>query len=100
MYEISNFFYINFITFICLQCQKEVIFEVFIKINLVALSLDFAVDICLRILTIVGVDESNGMLVSRKWDESLYHITEVFKYEKEAIERDRYYKLNNKDNEE
>ncbi len=56
-------------------------------------------DLSAEILSIVGIDESNGMLVSRKWGEYLYHITDAFKYEKEAIERDKYYKLNGKDNE-
>lgn len=35
----------------------------------------------------------NGMLVSRKWEEELVHIREIFKYEKEALERDKFYKL-------
>ncbi len=55
-------------------------------------------DLGIEILSIVGIDEETGMLISRKWGEYLYHITDAFKYEKEAIERDKYYKLNGKDN--
>jgi hypothetical protein len=35
----------------------------------------------------------NGMLVSRKWEESLCHVREIFKYKNEAIERDKFYSL-------
>jgi hypothetical protein len=46
------------------------------------------------ILIICGVDaDGSGMLVSRKWDEPLCHLLEIFKYEKEANQRDTYYKM-------
>jgi hypothetical protein len=35
----------------------------------------------------------DNTLVSRKWEVSLYHIKDIFKYEKEAIERDKFYQL-------
>jgi hypothetical protein len=35
------------------------------------------------------------MLISRKWNVPLYHINDVFKYEKNAIERDKYYQMTN-----
>jgi DNA polymerase elongation subunit (family B) len=35
----------------------------------------------------------NGMLVSRKWEEPLCHVREIFKYKNEAIERDKFYSL-------
>lgn len=51
------------------------------------------------ILVICGVDaEGSGMLISRKWNESLYHISDIFKYEKNAIERDKYYKITGNEN--
>jgi len=34
-----------------------------------------------------------GFLVSRKWDTNISHIRDIFKYEKEALERDKFYKL-------
>lgn len=38
-------------------------------------------------------NDGSGNLVSRKWGEVLCHIEDVFKYEKEAIARHKYYKL-------
>jgi len=36
---------------------------------------------------------ANGMLISRKWEEPLYHIKDIFKYEKEASDRDKFYNM-------
>ena len=44
------------------------------------------------ILADISTDGS-GNLVSRKWGEVLCHIEDIFKYEKEAIARDNYYRL-------
>jgi DNA polymerase elongation subunit (family B) len=44
-------------------------------------------------------DES-GNLVSRKWGEVLCHVNDIFKYEKEAVERNKFYKLTGCENEE
>lgn len=41
---------------------------------------------------IIVDDEGNGWFVSRKWDAVLCPITDLFKYEGEAIERDTYYR--------
>ncbi len=46
----------------------------------------------IKLLCYDNVDE-NDFLVSKKWDEPLCHINDVFKYETEAIERDKYYQL-------
>ena len=35
----------------------------------------------------------NAMLISRKWEEPLCHVRDIFKYEKEAIERNKFYNL-------
>lgn len=51
----------------------------------------------LNISTISIVDEV-VFLKSLKWDVDLCNVVEIFKYEKEAIERDKYYKLNNTEN--
>jgi hypothetical protein len=37
--------------------------------------------------------DGSGNLISRKWNEPLCHIEDIFKYEKDAIERDKYYQL-------
>jgi hypothetical protein len=37
--------------------------------------------------------DGSGNLISRKWNEPLCHIQDIFKYEKDAIERDKYYQL-------
>jgi DNA polymerase elongation subunit (family B) len=37
----------------------------------------------------------DSYFVSKKWGEKLCPITDLFKYEKDAIERDKYYKLSN-----
>lgn len=37
--------------------------------------------------------DGSGNLISRKWNEPLCHIEDIFKYEKDAIERDKFYQL-------
>jgi hypothetical protein len=37
--------------------------------------------------------DGTGNLISRKWSEVLCHIEDIFKYEKQAIVRDNYYRL-------
>ena len=46
----------------------------------------------------VDSDESGVVLVSRKWNAVLCTYNDIFKYEKDAIERDKYYKLVGKEN--
>ena len=38
-------------------------------------------------------NDNTGDLVSRKWGEVVGNILDIFKYEKQATERDKYYKL-------
>lgn len=40
-------------------------------------------------------NDNSYMLISRKWGEPLCSVNEIFKYEKEAIARDKYYGLTN-----
>ena len=37
--------------------------------------------------------DGSNMLVSRKWNEELCHINDIFKYSNEAKNRDKYYKM-------
>ena len=48
-----------------------------------------------EILVYVSVDFDNECFISRKWNEKLYDIVDMFKYEKDAIERDKWYQLMN-----
>ena len=43
-------------------------------------------------------DYGDGMLISRKWGEPLYHVSDIFKHEKDAIERDKYYQMTGNNN--
>lgn len=45
------------------------------------------------ILTLVDLDFNTGNFISRKWNEVICHLDDLFKYESEAIERNNYYKL-------
>lgn len=44
------------------------------------------------VLIICNVDEDTKMFMSRKWDEPLYHVKDIFKYKNQAMERDLFYK--------
>lgn len=44
------------------------------------------------ILAICDISE-DGYLISRKWDETLYHVLDIFKHEKDAINREKYYTM-------
>jgi hypothetical protein len=46
------------------------------------------------VFIICGIsNDGDGMLISRKWNEPLCHVSDIFKYEKDAIERDKYYQM-------
>jgi hypothetical protein len=45
-------------------------------------------------ICVIAIDGS-GMLISRKWDVYLCHANDMFKYEKDAIQRDKYYQMTN-----
>jgi acylphosphatase len=49
------------------------------------------------IISDIATDMS-GNLISRKWNEVLCHIEDIFKYEKEAMKRDKYYQLKGSQN--
>jgi DNA polymerase elongation subunit (family B) len=83
-----------------IQHEKELLDKMFKHLELSALiGIRKNGDLGLEILNIVGIDdEGSGMLISRKWGEPLYHITDVFKYQKEATERDKYYNITGNEN--
>jgi DNA polymerase elongation subunit (family B) len=47
-----------------------------------------------EIIMFVTIND-NGMFVSRKWEVELCPINDLFKYEEDAIERNKWYQLNN-----
>ena len=47
----------------------------------------------LDVFILCDVSEDEGTLISRKWGEPLCSVMEIFKYQDEAIERDKYYQL-------
>ena len=54
-----------------------------------------------EILLLVDViEDDNFTMVSRKWNEPLGSLFDIFKYEQKAIERDKYYKLIGNENDE
>ena len=52
--------------------------------------IEVGLPIPILMLCVIG---DGDFLYSRKWDEPLVHIDDIFKYETEALERDRQYKL-------
>jgi DNA polymerase elongation subunit (family B) len=60
------------------------------ELNLIKTTGDLQKDIFI----ICDVSENgDGTLISRKWGEPLCHILDIFKYEKNAIDRDKYYQM-------
>jgi hypothetical protein len=45
------------------------------------------------VLLVDVIEDDNFTMVSRKWNEPLGSLFDIFKYEQKAIERDKYYKL-------
>lgn len=41
---------------------------------------------------------NDGFLISRKWTETFYHVSYILKLEKEALNRDKYYKITGNEN--
>ena len=54
----------------------------------------------IEISNVAYVKDDSIMLFSRRWDEPLCEVFDIFKYKQEAIERDKYYKLVSSENNE
>ena len=83
-----------------IQREKEALEDIFKhleirELNAVVNRGELPIDVF--ILADISVDGLHN-LISRKWNEPLCHIDDIFKYEKEAIERDKYYQLMDKSN--
>lgn len=51
------------------------------------------------VLSDIRVEDDGVVFFSRKWNETLCKFDDIFKYEKDAIQRDEYYKLIGNENE-
>jgi len=81
-----------------IQHEKEQLDNIIKQLELKDLStIRSSGELRIDILTICDIND-DGLLISRKWGEPLCTIHDFFKYEKEAIERDKYYKLINNEN--
>jgi DNA polymerase elongation subunit (family B) len=78
-----------------IQHEKDVLNDIFKHLEIKELNLIKTTgDLQKDIFVICAIsNEGDGMLISRKWDAPLYHVSDIFKYEKEAIERDKYYQM-------
>jgi DNA polymerase elongation subunit (family B) len=77
--------------------EKEKLDEIFRRLELDELRKIEKGDVSVpkEILIFVSVDFDNACFVSRKWNEVICDVSDMFKYEKEAIERDKWYQLMN-----
>jgi len=85
-----------------IQREKESLDDIFKHLelkDLMDLIHENKIPIDIFMLTDVALDENDGIyLVSRRWNVELCRFKDIFKYEKEAIERNNYYKLVGKEN--
>jgi len=75
--------------------EKESLDEIFKRLELANFtSLIKFGELPLDVFIIADVaDDGSGQLISRKWLEPLCHVKDIFKYEKEANQRDKYYQV-------
>lgn len=85
-----------------IQREKDTLEDIFKRLELKDINTfaeTGALPLDVFILTEVA-DDGSGMLISRKWDEPLCGVYDVWKFEAEAIERDKYYQLTKCENSE
>jgi len=77
-----------------IQQQKDALDDIFKHLELTDLNLVLSTGkLPVDAFIIADVSDDNTSLVSRKWGEILCPIGDIFKYEKQSIDRDNYYKL-------
>jgi DNA polymerase elongation subunit (family B) len=77
-----------------IQHQKATLEDIFKHLEVADLDLVVSTGkLPIDAFIIADVSEDSTSLVSRKWNEILCSIDDIFKYETQAIERDKYYKL-------
>lgn len=78
-----------------IQNEKDKLDEIFKRLEISdLLDVEKKGILPIKVLTIVSMNDV-GDLVSRKWNTTLYHLNDVFKYELEAQKRNEYYTQNN-----
>lgn len=85
-----------------IRSEKEKLEDIFKRLEIKDINLfadTGALPIDVLILTEIA-DDGSGMLISRKWNEPIAGVYDVWKYEAEAIERDKYYQLTKTENNE
>ena len=82
-----------------IQQQKDTLDDIFKHLEVSDLDLVVSTGkLPIDAFIIADVSDDSTSLVSRKWGEVLCSINDIFKYEKQAIEREKYYKLVGKEN--
>ncbi len=77
-----------------IQHEKEMLEDIFRHLEVKDLEATMQGELPIDVFILCDIaDDDSWSLVSRKWDEPLCHFNEIFKYEKQAIERDKYYKM-------
>jgi hypothetical protein len=79
------------------ESMQKIIKRLEVK-DLLAITKDFVLPIDIVMLADVDTTENGVVLVSRKWNGELCTYNDLFKYELDAIERDKYYQLVGKEN--
>lgn len=74
--------------------EKEVLDNIFRHLEVKDLDATMQGELPIDVFILCDIaDDDSWLLISRKWDEPLCHFNDIFKYEKLAIERDKYYKM-------
>ena len=80
--------------------EKEMIEDIIKHLEIKELEAAMQGELPVDIFVLSDISEDDSWaLISRKWDEPLCYFNDIFKYEKQAIERDNYYKMVGKENE-
>jgi len=79
--------------------EKETIEDIIKHLELKDLEKSMQGVLPIDILVLCDIsDDDSFSLISRKWNEPLCYFNDIFKYEKQAVERDNYYKIVGKEN--
>ncbi|TXG84768.1 MAG: hypothetical protein E6R13_02735 [Spirochaetes bacterium] len=77
-----------------IQHEKEMLEDIFRHLEVKDLEATMQGELPIDVFILCDIaDDDSWALISRKWDEPLCYFNDIFKYEKQAIERDKYYKM-------
>jgi DNA polymerase elongation subunit (family B) len=83
-----------------IMLEKERLDTIFKHLEVSDLAMILKDEIPTEIILIAPTIDDEGYLVSKKWEERLCHVDDIFKYENLAIERSKFYKDKNIENRE